>query len=274
MLRTLGLFVTAALIALSGCRSATEINVTAPEPPQSVPESYSIIGRSLDGRGIECHKLGNGYEHIVFVAGIHGSEPAGVPLSRQLGAVLKANPELLLNKTIIIVNNANPDGLAKGQRYNNNGIDLNRNFPARNHTTKRDRHGERPLSEPESRALFDLFRSLPRKPSRVITLHQPLVCIDYDGPEDITLPLAEALAEAANLPVKKLGSRPGSLGSWLGVDQQIPTITVEFYKSDTQLSDDELWQRYGDMMLTAVTYPRKPGPRQVPRSSKRFRTGN
>jgi len=35
-------------------------------------ERYTIIGRSLDGRGIECHELGDGEELIVFIAGIHG----------------------------------------------------------------------------------------------------------------------------------------------------------------------------------------------------------
>ncbi|WP_428386395.1 DUF2817 domain-containing protein [Mucisphaera sp.] len=257
-----------ATLLTTGCNTVPLID---PEEPQGVFERYTIIGRSLDGRGIECHELGDGEELIVFVAGIHGNEPAGVPLVRQLGAVLKANPELLEGRRVVIVGNANPDGLALNRRFNNRDIDLNRNFPARNHTTERDRHGRRPLSEPESRALYNLFQSLPR-PARVITLHQPLECVDYDGPEETTLPLAEALAETSGLPVKKLGSRPGSLGSWLGVDRQIPTITMEFYKSDTDLSDDELWQRYGEMMLTAVVFPEKPGPRQVPVSTERFRS--
>ncbi len=213
-----------------------------------------VIGQSVEGRDIRVYELGDGPELIVFIAGIHGSEPAGVPLVKRLVFELERDPALLNGRRVVIVENANPDGLASGRRFNVNGIDLNRNFPADNHNTRRDRHGEAPLSEPESRALYHLLVSLPQ-PARVITLHQPLKCIDYDGPEAETLPLAEALAEVSGLPVKKLGSRPGSLGSWLGVDRQTPTITAEFLKSDTDLPDDALWEKYGAMMLKAVTYP-------------------
>ena len=38
------------------------------------------------------------------------------------------------------------------QRRNPHGVDLNRNFPARNFTGRED-HGRNALSEPESRAL-------------------------------------------------------------------------------------------------------------------------
>lgn len=213
-----------------------------------------VIGRSVEGREITAVEIGDGDELIVFIAGIHGNEPAGVPLTERLLVELKQQPALLEGRRIVAVARANPDGLYADDRLNVNGVDLNRNFPAANHNPERDRHGSMPLSEPEARALHDLFVSLPT-PARVISLHQPLVCVDYDGPEDRTRPLAEALAEASGLPVKKLGSRPGSLGSWLGVDRQTPTITVEFYKADTARSDAELWELYGEMMLAAVTYP-------------------
>ncbi|MEQ9460109.1 MAG: DUF2817 domain-containing protein [Phycisphaeraceae bacterium] len=273
MIHPAGLVMLLLFATLTGCAHSAHPRLLEPKPVSGIHERYQVIGRSLEGRGIECHELGNGRELIVFIAGIHGSEPAGVPLVRQMAAVLKANPEMLEGRRVVIVSNANPDGLARGRRFNNNGIDLNRNFPARNHSTERDRHGIRPLSEPESRALYDLFKSLPR-PARVITLHQPLECIDYDGPETTTLPLAEVLAATSQLPVNKLGSRPGSLGSWLGVDQEIPTITVEFYKADTDLTSDELWRKYGQMMLAAVMYPELPGARQITRMDNRFRQGS
>ncbi|MEM8781260.1 MAG: DUF2817 domain-containing protein [Planctomycetota bacterium] len=218
------------------------------------PPSPSTIGTSVQGRPVLATTLGPGDELIVFVAGIHGSEPAGVTLARRLVTELHHNPKLLHSRRVVVVENANPDGLATGQRFNVNGVDLNRNFPAGNHNPRRDRHGDAPLSEPESRALHDLFLALPQ-PKRVITLHQPLTCVDYDGPEDTTRPLAEALSRHSGLPVKRLGSRPGSMGSWLGVDRGTPTVTMEFLESDTHLTDEALWEKYGQMMLTAVAYP-------------------
>ncbi len=251
-----GLVIVCWLAVLCGCAGVSSTDYLEPHV-LNIREGSQSIGTSLGGRAIECVSLGGGEELIVFIAGIHGSEPAGVPLVKRMIEELRADPALLDGRRVVVVVNANPDGLAEARRFNDHGIDLNRNFPAGNHSTTRDRHGQHPLSEPESKALYDLFNSLPR-PARVITLHQPLKCMDYDGPEATTRPLAEALADASGLPVKKLGSRPGSLGSWLGVDQQIPTITVEFYKSDTDLSSAELWERYGRMMMAAVSYPAPP----------------
>ena len=85
--------------------------------------------------------------------------------------------------------------------------------------------GETPLSEPEARVLMKLLRHY--FPTRVVSIHQPLNCIDYDGPAK---KLAEAMAAACPLPVNKLGSRPGSLGSLVGVTLQKPIITFEMPK--------------------------------------------
>ncbi|MHC5093771.1 MAG: hypothetical protein ACYSO2_07720 [Planctomycetota bacterium] len=61
-----------------------------------------------------------------------------------------------------------------------------------------------------------------------------------------------------SLPVKKLGSRPGSLGSFAGVEQKIPIITMELAKEDSDLTDTELWTQYGYALLAAITYPELP----------------
>ncbi|MHC4385915.1 MAG: M14 family metallopeptidase, partial [Planctomycetota bacterium] len=107
--------------------------------------------------------------------------------------------------------------------------------------------------EPESTILHDLI--LTYRPARIVTIHQPLYCLDYDGPgED----LAKAMADYCPLPVKKLGSRPGSLGSFAGIEQNTPIITMELAKEDSQLTDVQLWIRYGNALLAAITYPQLP----------------
>ena len=90
------------------------------------------------------------------------------------------------------------------------------------------------------------------QPDRIITIHQPLVCIDYDGPAD---DLANAMGEWTDLPVKRLGSRPGSLGSYAGITLNVPIITVELPKSATDMDGDTLWEKYGMMLLASIRYP-------------------
>ena len=205
-----------------------------------------IIGRSMSERTISCRLLGDGPEVILIMATIHGSEPAGTPLVEALHVYLRDHPAPVSGRTIMLIPVANPDGISNGTRTNARGVDLNRNFPADNFRPRK-RNGGRPLSEPESQALYDLI--LARRPVRIVSIHQPLSCVDYDGP---AADLARAMAAAAELPVRKLGGQPGSLGSWAGETLGIPIITVELPAGASILTQDELWQRYGEMLLVAI----------------------
>ena len=77
--------------------------------------------------------------------------------------------------------------------------------------------------------------------------------MDYDGPAG---DLARAMADSSGLPVKKLGSRPGSLGSYLGVDRKVPIITLELPRAASGWDRETLWRRYGAALLKAVLYAR------------------
>ncbi len=69
--------------------------------------------------------------------------------------------------------------------------------------------------------------------------------------------LAERMAEFSDLPVKKVGAQPGSLGSYAGLTLGIPIITLELRGEDSRLNGQLLWQRYGKMLIAAVVYPDK-----------------
>jgi protein MpaA len=58
-----------------------------------------------------------------------------------------------------------------------------------------------------------------------------------------------------DLPVKKLGARPGSLGSYAGVDLKIPIITFEMKASDSKLDSETLWRKYGRALISVIVYP-------------------
>jgi len=249
-----GLFV--GLLALSGCYAPEprpqiigEDQSAALLPAQTFPPRYRVAGRSVQGRPIMVQILGRGPDTTFIMATIHGNEPAGTPLVQELTDYLQNNPELLEGRQVVLMPLANPDGLTAGTRENVRGIDLNRNFRASNRLNNRT-NGLKPLSEPESRAVEAVIRQY--RPDRIVSIHQPLNCIDYDGPAQA---LAARMAQYCGLRVKKLGARPGSLGSYTGEELRIPTITVELPKSASNLDAPLLWQRYGRALMAAVQYP-------------------
>ena len=220
------------------------------------PWHSETIGHSVEHRPIELLSAGNSGETILIIATIHGNEAAGTPLLHRLADEIGQRPDLLQNRRILLIPVVNPDGYVHNQRYNVHGVDLNRNFPADNYTTA-NQHGKTALCEPESKTLHDVLTKY--HPARIVSIHQPLVCIDYDGPAS---ELAAAMGEVCELPVKKLGGRPGSLGSYAGDTLKIPIITVELAGPDSALDTPTLWNKYGRMLVAAITFPQPPGSLQ------------
>lgn len=240
-----------AALWVGGCQTppAPTIRGTEPWVSPSPMQRRSPAARSVENRPIETIVLGNGPDVILVVATIHGNEPAGTPLARMLADHLERNRGLLAGKTVVIMPVANPDGAARNTRNNARGVDLNRNFSAANRQNTAE-NGLSALSEPEAQAISQVLTTY--RPNRIVSLHQPLSCIDYDGPGAA---LAQAMAKYTDLPIKKLGAKPGSLGAFAGDTLGIPTVTVEMKSKDHLLSRSALWQRYGDMLLAAIAYP-------------------
>ena len=238
----------------TGCYKPVDEPVIVRVLPLPAPKPgilHSIAGKTIENRPIAYTVLGKGTDVIFILAAIHGNEKAGIPLVRQLETYLQQNPELLDKRKIILLPNANPDGVARNSRYNARGIDLNRNFSTANRINS-NRFGYRPLSEPESRAIEILIRRY--APDRIVSIHQPLACIDYDGPSRA---LANRMAQFCNLPPKKIGAMPGSLGSYAGISLGIPIITFELPRSADNFSSQQLWQQYGPALTAAIAYPYK-----------------
>jgi len=238
------------IVLVGGCLSPVEQRPSRVPPrvvsrPRPAPVSPPC-GVSVEGRRISYQVLGSGTETVLILAGIHGSEPAGGPLVKKLVEYLASHPEILIGRRVVVVPETNPDGLAMRRRTNARGIDLNRDFPARN---KRVRYNTKRSSEPETKFIVSLTEFY--RPARIVTIHQALRCVDWDGPGR---PLAEAVSQACGLPVRKLGARPGSLGSYAGVDRKIPTITLELPKAASRQNADTLWRKYGDALLTAICF--------------------
>lgn len=247
------------VLALSGCYApepkpavtGEESRVTLP-PGQTPPAQHVLMGRSVKGRAIMVQVLGQGSDTTFIMGTIHGDESAGMTLIEQLSEHLRQNPTLLAGRRVVLLPVANPDGMAAGTRENIHGIDLNRNFAAANRVDNAT-NGHSALTEPESQALQKIIREY--SPSRIVSIHQPLTCIDFDGPAGT---LATRMAQYCDLPIKKLGAKPGSLGSFTGEELKIPTITLELPEAAKSMSAAALWDQYGRSLLAAITYPEHP----------------
>ncbi len=215
---------------------ASPARAVAPPPP---PAS----GRSVEGREIRCLSFGEGRRTILFIGGQHGNEPAGATLAGALARRLADRPGDAMGCRVLVIPALNPDGLVAGTRANANGVDLNRDFPASN--AARAAH----TPQPETRFVMDVTAR--HRPVVIVSIHQPLSCVDYDGPGRA---LAAAMASRIDLEVDKLGARAGSLGSYAGVDGGAAVITLELPGSASRLSSDQLWRVYGPALLEAIRY--------------------
>jgi protein MpaA len=236
---------------MAGCQTPPRPDPYAPELITEVVARPFRAGLSVQNRPIDGLVLGNGDDVTFILATIHGDEPAGTPLVHKLSDYLVQNRYLLENRKVVLLPLANPDGFAANTRYNVRGVDLNRNFTAANRVNN-TKYGKSALSEPESQIIAHLIDQ--HMPDRIVTIHQPLACMDYDGP---SLPLAVHMARCCDLPVKRIGAQPGSLGSYVGLSLKIPIITLELRGEDSRLSSQELWDKYGAALLASVTYPER-----------------
>jgi protein MpaA len=203
----------------------------ASPPPVSPPRYWKPIGSSVEHRPLLVSDSGSGPLRIYLIGGIHGDETEG----RTAVDLVKNAPNAAA--TIRILRDLNPDGTAVRRRSNASGLDLNRNWPARNFNPGSD-GGFAPLSEPETRALDEDLRRF--KPDIVVVLHSisfgPLV--NYDGPAEHLASAFAAAAQSVNpdwyVRADMGYDTAGSLGSYLGVDRQLPILTIEFQRGQDE----------------------------------------
>lgn len=157
---------------------------------------------------------------VLIIGCFHGDEPQGEYLIERY---LDKKPDT----NIVFIPCLNKYGTKNGIRTNENGVDLNRNFPTQNwKKTERNEFfgGEEPASEIETRFVMETVEKY--KPRLILTLHAPYKIVNYDGD---ALVVANAISKIIGYPVEEsIGyPTPGSFGTWAGVEKGIPTITLE-----------------------------------------------
>ncbi len=224
------------LLLASGC-------VCARRPGGAIVPQWQVASHSVEGRPIDVLSCGTGLGGILVVGGTHGDELGSAALVRELALRLRCPAQ----RALTIVPALNPDGLGMAERTNARGVDLNRNMPTYNWAAWPS-HGPEPMSEPESRALYDLLLRV--RPSFTLSVHEAgAALVDWDGPADGA---ARALGACTGLVVQRIGAMPGSLGSLLGVDWGWPLVTLELPRDASRMSGEALWAIYGDCLLGAV----------------------
>lgn len=248
-----------------------QANRTLIASPVQVPDAPitrhnpTTIGYSTGGLPIESYTFGAGPTRILFVGGIHGgAEWNTVLLAYAAIDYFGRHPERIPPAIMLqIVPAANPDGLravtgrwgrfqptdvnitAVRGRFNQNGVDLNRNWDCAWSATAwwgstQTSGGTAPFSERETRVLRDFFlgEGMGLKPAQaVIFWHSAVPGVFAGGCEHI-YPAAERLAtiygDAAGYPHGAAFSYypiTGDATNWLSM-QQIPAITVELATHD------------------------------------------
>ncbi len=178
-------------------------------------------------------RVGHGPRRVLWIGGIHGDEPQGAVATAALAGAFR-HARLEDRVTLTILEDDNPDGRVRHTRDNANHVDLNRNFPARNFDKTNPEYGGTPLSQPESRALYNLIQRV--RPDLVLSCHASRghPYINYDGPAKA---IAARFSHDSGLPVEPSNAlgfgTPGSLGSLLGIDRAVPILTIELLRDSS-----------------------------------------
>ncbi|HMK07870.1 MAG TPA: M14 family zinc carboxypeptidase, partial [Anaerolineales bacterium] len=212
-----------------------------PATPTAAEGDPFVIGRSVGGRPLEVYRFGDGPRQLLIVAGIHGGyEWNTIALADELIERLRGEPDMIPEDvTLYLLRAMNPDGEARSHGYagraNDDGVDLNRNWPVNWHLDWDRTYcwhylpitaGDHPLSEPETQAVMAFI--LDHDLAGLISYHSAALGIFPGGspPDTASQRLAEALAEVSGYryPPRDYGCEyTGQFADW-AISQGIPAV--------------------------------------------------
>lgn len=185
---------------------------------------YTKLGLPLHG----YHFLpasGKAKNRALVIGGIHGDEPEGVAAAR--GLLDSFRKKFDLDLEVVLVPEMNPEGVLLKTRGNSSKVDLNRNMNTKDWSpvaaTERYFPGPSAMSEPENQCLAKFIEEF--KPTVIFSLHSWKPMLNTNG----LLPEADAIAKLTGYVIQPdIGyPTPGSLGTWAGLERNIPTLTYE-----------------------------------------------
>jgi murein peptide amidase A len=239
------------------------------------------VGRSVQGRTLYARDVVPPEPQIkvLVIGAIHGDELSSAALALHW---IQRAVETPSNAHWRFIPALNPDGLLRrpAQRMNAHGVDLNRNFPTPNwerdakvywegRTRKDPRRwpGPAPLSEPESRYLYDEMARF--DPDMIVSIHAPYGVLDFDGPG--TPP-----PKLGRLYLDQVGIYPGSLGNYGGVHKGMPVVTIELpsaFRTPLEAEMRQMWLDLLRYMSERVVPKGNTSPKVIPVKAKVQKTG-
>jgi len=197
---------------------------------------------------------------VLLIGGTHGDELTSISVVFKWLKILKKHHSGLFHWRITPL--MNPDGALKKKhtRTNANGVDLNRNFPPAStemspysywvkkaYKNKRRFPGDLPLSEPESQWLFEEIEDF--KPDVIVALHAPYKLVDFDAPSRKNAP-----KRIGRLYKNLMGTYPGSLGNYAGIQKGIPVITIELPHAGIMPKQQQISRYWTDLVKWLITH--------------------
>ena len=188
--------------------------------------NIKLFGASSQGLPIIAYHFGKQGPVILVLGGVHGDEPEGNYIA--LGLLKRWLSKFPYKLQLCLVPCFNIEGSLTCQRANARKVDLNRNLPSKNWTSKFEKKkynpGPKPASEPENKALAQWIEK--NKPKLIISLHSWEPMINTNGNCE---PEAGLMAKATGYKTADhIGyPTPGSLGDYCGLERDIPVITYE-----------------------------------------------
>jgi hypothetical protein len=207
---------------------------------------------------------------VLLLGGIHGDELSAVSIV--FDWMRRLQDEKFQPFQWRVLPCLNPDGVLAqpSTRVNANGVDLNRNFPTLDWSTDALRYwktktrsdprrypGRKALSEPESRGLIEMIRAF--HPDAIVSVHAPYGVLDFDGPQ-------KPPERFGYLHLQLLGTYPGSLGNFAGMNLSLPVITLELPNAGLMPVPAQSQLIWNDML----TWLEKNLPKHAPPLYRRF----
>ncbi len=238
--------------------NSTSTATSTNENQEPEDKTKTVIGSSVGERELVAYHFGEGNNDVLFIGGIHGGYGWNTALlGYELMDYLTENPDSIPDGVrVSVIPVLNPDGLEKvvgtsdrfdednaptaaseiiAGRFNQNNVDLNRNFDCdwQESGTWQQREvsgGSEAFSEPESQALRDYIEA--NKPDAVVTWYSAAGGVFssscHDGVLDETKELTTAYAKAAGYRAFQefdFYEVTGDMVNWLA-KEKIPAISV------------------------------------------------
>lgn len=197
-------------------------------------QSY-VFGTSSTDLPIPAYKFGSAGARVLVLGGVHGDEIEGV--WGALGLLRSFAEAFPFKLRLTLVPMFNVDGVLAKQRTNGRGVDLNRNLPTNDWTgevaSERYHPGPSANSEPENQALVKFLEE--EKPHFVMSLHSWKPMLNINGhcraeADEIAKRTGYIIEETIGYPT------PGCLGTYAGLEREMPTLTYEIERGLDQAS--------------------------------------